>query len=78
MITSWIQGKRSSANRHDSRLTKLAAGERAVHKGQARRAALNLLSLPVVFRSERARQLCADQPAKGYYLAGCPVWSKRC
>jgi glyoxylase-like metal-dependent hydrolase (beta-lactamase superfamily II) len=27
--------------------------------------------------TERARQLCADQLAKGYYLAGCPVWSKR-
>jgi glyoxylase-like metal-dependent hydrolase (beta-lactamase superfamily II) len=27
--------------------------------------------------TERARQLCADQLAKGYYLTGCPVWSKR-
>lgn len=27
--------------------------------------------------TDRARQLCADQLAKGYYLAGCPVWSKR-
>jgi hypothetical protein len=26
---------------------------------------------------ERARQLCTDQQAKGVYLAGCPVWSKR-
>lgn len=27
--------------------------------------------------TERARKLCADQLAKDYYLAGCPVWSKR-
>ncbi len=27
--------------------------------------------------TERARQLCADQLAKGFYLTGCPVWSKR-
>jgi hypothetical protein len=27
--------------------------------------------------TERARQLCADQLSKGFYLAGCPVWSKR-
>jgi glyoxylase-like metal-dependent hydrolase (beta-lactamase superfamily II) len=27
--------------------------------------------------TERARKLCADQMAKGFYLAGCPVWSKR-
>jgi hypothetical protein len=27
--------------------------------------------------TERAGQMCADWLAKGYYLAGCPVWSKR-
>jgi glyoxylase-like metal-dependent hydrolase (beta-lactamase superfamily II) len=27
--------------------------------------------------TERARMLCADELAKGFYLAGCPVWSKR-
>jgi glyoxylase-like metal-dependent hydrolase (beta-lactamase superfamily II) len=27
--------------------------------------------------TERARKLCADELAKGYYLAGCPIWSKR-
>jgi len=27
--------------------------------------------------TERARKLCADHLAKGYYLTGCPVWSKR-
>jgi len=27
--------------------------------------------------TERAHQLCADHQAKGHYLAGCPVWSKR-
>ena len=27
--------------------------------------------------TERARKLCADELAKGTYLAGCPVWSKR-
>lgn len=27
--------------------------------------------------TERARKLCADELAKGVYLAGCPVWSKR-
>jgi|SRR5579871_81304 len=27
--------------------------------------------------TERARKLCADQLAKGFYLAGCPVWSRR-
>jgi hypothetical protein len=27
--------------------------------------------------TDRARQLCADEQAKGFYLAGCPVWSKR-
>jgi glyoxylase-like metal-dependent hydrolase (beta-lactamase superfamily II) len=27
--------------------------------------------------TERARKLCADELAKDYYLAGCPVWSKR-
>jgi glyoxylase-like metal-dependent hydrolase (beta-lactamase superfamily II) len=27
--------------------------------------------------TDRARKLCAEQLAKGYYLAGCPVWSKR-
>jgi glyoxylase-like metal-dependent hydrolase (beta-lactamase superfamily II) len=27
--------------------------------------------------TDRARKLCADQLAKGFYLAGCPVWSKR-
>jgi glyoxylase-like metal-dependent hydrolase (beta-lactamase superfamily II) len=27
--------------------------------------------------TERARKLCADELAKGFYLAGCPVWSKR-
>jgi glyoxylase-like metal-dependent hydrolase (beta-lactamase superfamily II) len=26
---------------------------------------------------DRARQLCTDQLAKGVYLVGCPVWSKR-
>jgi glyoxylase-like metal-dependent hydrolase (beta-lactamase superfamily II) len=27
--------------------------------------------------ADRARKLCADQMAKDYYLAGCPIWSKR-
>ena len=27
--------------------------------------------------TERARKLCADELAKDFYLAGCPVWSKR-
>jgi hypothetical protein len=27
--------------------------------------------------TDRARKLCADELSKGYYLAGCPVWSKR-
>ena len=27
--------------------------------------------------TQRARQLCADEQAKGYDLAGCPVWSRR-
>ena len=27
--------------------------------------------------TERARQLCTDEMAKGYYLTGCPVWSRR-
>lgn len=27
--------------------------------------------------TERARQLCAAELAKGFYLAGCPVWSRR-
>lgn len=27
--------------------------------------------------TQRARKLCADELAKGYYLAGCPLWSRR-